>query len=49
VAEEMGITASGYQKMIYTGLTSDRLKEIKNKILYLCREKVDPEMYLQRR
>ena len=34
----------GFQKMIYTGLTSDRLKEIKNKILYLCREKVDPEI-----
>jgi ATP-dependent DNA helicase RecG len=34
----------GFQKLIYTGLTSNRLKEIAQKVLADCRNKVDPEI-----
>lgn len=34
----------GFQKIVYTGLTANQLKEIKNKVLSLCREKADPEI-----
>ncbi|ETR68620.1 MAG: ATP-dependent DNA helicase RecG [Candidatus Magnetoglobus multicellularis str. Araruama] len=34
----------GFQKIIYTGLTANRLNEITQKVLSDCRKKVDPEI-----
>ncbi|CAN2050685.1 Transcriptional regulator [Candidatus Magnetomoraceae bacterium gMMP-13] len=34
----------GFQKIFHTGLDADRFKEINNKVLALCREKIDPEV-----
>ena len=34
----------GFQKVIYAGLTSERLKEIQGKVLNDCRTKVDAEL-----
>ena len=34
----------GFQKIFYTGLTADRLSEIKNRALSDCRTKVNPEI-----
>jgi len=34
----------GFQKIIYTGLTANRLNEITQKVLADCRKKVDPEI-----
>jgi ATP-dependent DNA helicase RecG len=33
---------AGFQKLLLTGLTSSRLKEIENKVFSECREKVNP-------
>ena len=34
----------GFQKIFYTGLDAGRFNEIQNKVLSLCREKIDPEV-----